>query len=241
MIGKAALLAGVLGFALGRGAAAAEGPEEFAALFESAGVEVTGIGHLNEAKPGELAPIGSLEQALDHLLEHYNVIVVRDAEERPTRVTILGRRSTVARVAATPAPPPAETAAEPQRIETQRFGNHHRVETVLIGPNKRPITLNLLVDTGASSVVLPQSLVAKLGLRKEALTPGTTQTANGRTPILRGTIDEVRLAGHSLQQVTVDFIEDERLGNQPILGMSVLGNFKVSLDSQNNILVLDPR
>ena len=123
-------------------------------------------------------------------------------------------------------------------IKTTRRGPHHHVEAVLSGPNGYPYTLSLLIDTGATTVVLPASLSSGMGFRREDLQDGWTQTANGRVPIKRGILASVKIGDATAENIEVSFIADELLGAQKILGMSFLRNFRMSLDDKNNELIL---
>jgi aspartyl protease family protein len=123
-------------------------------------------------------------------------------------------------------------------IKTTRRGPHHHVEAVLSGPNGYPYTLSLLIDTGATTVVLPASLSSGMGFHREDLQDGWTQTANGRVPIKHGILASVKIGDATAENVEVSFIADELLGAQKILGMSFLRNFRMSLDDKNNELIL---
>ncbi|HYQ91278.1 MAG TPA: retropepsin-like aspartic protease [Candidatus Competibacteraceae bacterium] len=133
------------------------------------------------------------------------------------------------------APPAADHA---YTIKTTRRGPHHHVEVMLSGPNGYPQVLTLLIDTGATTVVLPASLSSALGFRQEDLQDGWTQTASGRVPIKRGILASVKIGEATAENVEVSFIADELLGTQKILGMSFLRNFRMSLDDKNNELIL---
>ena len=133
------------------------------------------------------------------------------------------------------APPAGDHA---YAIKTTRRGPHHHVEAALSGPNGYPQVLTLLIDTGATTVVLPASLSSALGFRREDLQDGWTQTANGRVPIKRGILASVKIGDATAENVEVSFIADELLGVQKILGMSFLRNFRMSLDDKNNELIL---
>jgi aspartyl protease family protein len=48
----------------------------------------------------------------------------------------------------------------------------------------------------------------------------------------------VKVGDATAENVEVSFIADELLGNQGILGMSFLRNFRMSLDDKNDELIL---
>jgi Aspartyl protease len=64
-------------------------------------------------------------------------------------------------------------------IETRREGPRHVVEAEVTGPGGKAIRAPLLIDTGATSIVLPSSMIPPLGLKDSDLRSGQAQTAGG--------------------------------------------------------------
>jgi aspartyl protease family protein len=123
-------------------------------------------------------------------------------------------------------------------VSTHRQGSHHEVEVRLTGPSGSVKTLTLLIDTGASLLVLPTSLESELGFTKETLRAGTSQTASGTEPVQIGRLSRVSLGHAEVSDVEVAFLADDKLKGQQLLGMSFLRHFKVTLDDAASELIL---
>ncbi len=118
------------------------------------------------------------------------------------------------------------------------MGAHHHVRAFIIGPNNQGRDVALLVDTGASTVVLPASMSTQLGFQPGNLQDGVTRTASDRVAVKLGVLKSVRVGEISVNDVKVTFISDDRLGNTMLLGMSFLGKFNVTIDDAHNALIL---
>jgi aspartyl protease family protein len=169
-----------------------------------------------------------LAERINQLLANYNFIVTRDTRNRIVQLTIVGLR----------APPPA-SPPETKFIRTEKHQSEHYVEAVLAGPNGRPLPLKFMVDTGASTLVLPQSLAAPLGYAKNQLKSVDVQTANGRTMGLSAMLDSVRVGEAESARVAVTFVDDRLLGGKQLLGMSFLSRFRMTIDASNGLLHLE--
>jgi predicted aspartyl protease len=64
------------------------------------------------------------------------------------------------------------------------------------------------------------------------------QTANGTTVAKIGLLQELRIAGETIEQVEVAFIPDALLGKNSLLGMSVLGRYQLNIDDQSQLITL---
>ncbi|WP_432741466.1 retropepsin-like aspartic protease [Methylobacter sp. G7] len=95
-----------------------------------------------------------------------------------------------------------------------------------------------LQDTGADLIVLPESMMNGLGMADDTLTHREMQTANGTVNAKVGILQEVRIAGEILENVDVAFIDDHLLANNSLLGMSVLGRYKLVIDDQSKLITL---
>ncbi|RVT84082.1 TIGR02281 family clan AA aspartic protease [Rhodobacteraceae bacterium CCMM004] len=106
------------------------------------------------------------------------------------------------------------------RIEVpQSFDGHYRMVLDIEGT---PVTF--IVDTGASDMVLSRSDAQRAGLRPETLAyTHQAQTANGRVPIARVVLDEVRLGGLADRNVPASVNGGEM--DVSLLGMSYLSQF----------------
>ncbi len=123
-------------------------------------------------------------------------------------------------------------------IRTTRRGAHHLVETVLVGPNGTGQTFSLILDTGASTIVLPSSMIEELGFKSNELKSGMANTANGQVPIRLGKLQQAQIGHAKAREVAVGFIADDKIGNKYLLGMSFLNRFRVTIDDDTNRLTL---
>ena len=186
---------------------------------------ISGINKL-EDEAANLGSEASLEERLKSLLSGYNYLLVHDATGEISELRILGPHAS------------AEELERRVSVKTMRRGVHHWVEAILVGPRGARRTLPLLVDTGASTVVLPNSMIEELGFKPSELQDGETQTAAGSVNVKLGQLYSVQVGHAHLRDVAVGFIEDDKLGEQPLLGMSFLGRFRLTIDDENNRVML---
>lgn len=123
-------------------------------------------------------------------------------------------------------------------INYQQTGSHVLV-TTLINNN---VSLKLIVDTGASLVVIYKDVASKFNLDKDTL-KGTFQVtvADGRkidaTPAI---LKSVKIGDVEITNVTAAILARQGTSNEDgLLGMSFLENFSIRLDGKNNRLFLE--
>ncbi len=198
------------------------------ALASRTGFTVNGLKRVGEA-PARPTTESSPSRRIEELLKGYNYIIVHDANGGIGELRILNRRSS--------------TGPVPRRgtVTSQRRGSQHTIEAELVGPTGKKRTVRLVVDTGASTVVLPSSMIDPLGFNAEELEESEAETANGIVEVKMGTLRSVRVDRAKASDVSVGFIADERIGNQYLLGMSFLGRFRLTIDDKTNRIVLLPR
>jgi aspartyl protease family protein len=198
------------------------------ALASRAGFTVNGLERIGEASARPITE-GPPSRQVEELLQGYNYIIVHDANGGIRELRILNPRSS--------------TGPVPRRgvVTSERQGRQHTVEAELIGPTGKKRTVRLVVDTGASTVVLPSSLIEPLGFSEEELEDGEAETANGTVTVKTGTLRSVRVGQAKAGDVSVGFIADEQIGNQHLLGMSFLGQFRLTIDDKTDRIVLLPR
>ena len=170
---------------------------------------------------------GALPDRIRALLHDYNYLLIQGGKSGVERIKITSRKEGG-----------NAGSADRATVSTARVGPHHQVETTLVGPNGIAKSLPLILDTGASTLVLPASLIAELGFRPEDLTEAVSQTASGRVPSKLGTLSSVRVGAVAATGVRVSFIADARLQGAMLLGMSFLQRFRVTLDDGGNELIL---
>jgi aspartyl protease family protein len=141
-------------------------------------------------------------------------------------VVIMGRKTRIV------APP------DVIEIATARRGAHHLVVALLQGPDGAPLEVEMIVDTGASMIVLPSSLIAPLGFDEDALADGLMETANRRVRGKRAVLASVTVGAAIQRDVAVAFIDDDRIGDTMLLGMSFLRRYRMTIDDTENKITL---
>jgi aspartyl protease family protein len=188
-----------------------------------------GLDRLALGVPVDALPSGDLNGQIRQLLQRYNYLVVSAEAHRIEKVVIIGAK-----------PDLPATEADPS-IVMRRDGVHHRVDASLTGRNGRVIKTSLIIDTGASSLVLPSSMIEALGFQAQDLANARSQTASGSVPVKLATLPAVAVGAKLAQDVAVSFVDDSRLGDLRLLGMSFLSRFTVTIDDRNRRLILVDR
>ncbi|MEM7251186.1 MAG: retropepsin-like aspartic protease [Pseudomonadota bacterium] len=197
--------------------------EQIQAFAEDNGFEVR---QLQKIGPGaERFLSGGINDQLRQLLSGYGFVMLQDDDGKPETVIVVG---------------PREEPANDVIVATRREGVHQLVDVVLVGPGGKRLSVDLLVDTGASTVVLRNSAMEALGISPEVLETGIAITANGEVEARIGTLPTLLLGGVKVDDVRVSFVPDEGLIGRQLLGMSVLGRYRFTLDERNGRLILDP-
>jgi aspartyl protease family protein len=202
--------------------------DELANLARQNGFVIEG---LDKVEPGPAPSAeGSPAERVKALLVDYNYLLV-------------GGSNTIEKVRISRRKPSDGVVRSADRayVKTQRQGSHHQVQVAVAGPNGVGKTLSLLIDTGASTLVLPESMMSELGFAPEALRAGSSHTANGTVPVRVGTLSSVRVGAVSAQDVEVSFIADQQLGGAMLLGMSFLSRFRMTIDDAGGELILYAR
>jgi aspartyl protease family protein len=203
--------------------------EQLRGLSTQRGFSIEGLNRIGDEPPGNAE--GNPINQVRHLLQDYNFVLTQTPTGGIDTVRIISRRGESG-------PKSSSTGAY---IETRRVGAHHQVEATLIGPNSILKSVPLLVDTGATTIVLPTSMIQELGFVPEDLQEGTSQTASGTVPIKTGLLRIIRVGGVSATDVEVSFIADSKLMGNRLLGMSFLQRFKMTIDDAKNELILMAR
>jgi len=212
---------------LATGAAAENLRAQVHGLAVREGIAVTGLERIGSGKTAPpVTAQGSPEEQLQALLAGYNFMILRDSSGRVSGVRVLGEGR---------AGPPKVTESS---VPATRRGAHYLVDAVLIGPTGLWANRKLVVDTGASTVVLPISAIPSLGMRDTDLVLGTVETAGGKVPARLGQLAAVRVGHAEVKNIPVTFIDDENLGQTALLGMSFLDHFRVTFDDTGRRIIL---
>jgi predicted aspartyl protease len=81
-------------------------------------------------------------------------------------------------------------------------------------------------------------MIDQLGLADSTFTRQKMQTANGMTEAKIGILQELKIAGETVENVEVAFIPDPLLGKNSLLGMSVLGRYHLTIDDKSQLITL---
>lgn len=165
---------------------------------------------------------GSLQQWRDQM--RGGPVTAKAPQSRPAPIPI-------ARAEAKPAKKPKRVKRGHAVIPLDRSG-HFRAVAKLNGKS-----VEVLVDTGASSVAINHSLAKRLGIRlrkKDFI--HTARTANGETRFAQATLKSVRIGKVEVRDVEAAVLQDSSLDGV-LLGMSFLGQLK-SFGVENGELVL---
>ncbi len=185
-------------------------------------IQITGLERIQNAEKVLIS--GSLEQQVKQLFASYNHIVSRNTKGQIDRVVIINKKQ----------------KHKDNRIvlPTSLKGNHSTVSVALSGDGRVWQTVDMVIDTGADLVVLPESMIDQLGLADSKFVVGKMQTANGMADAKIGLLQELNIAGETVENVEVAFIADQLLGENKLLGMSVLGRYQVNIDDKAQLITL---
>jgi len=98
------------------------------------------------------------------------------------------------------------------------------------------ISLQFMVDTGATSVVLPSADARRAGVNYLAGGRVLTQTANGVVPVYTVKLDTLRVGDITVNNVDAAVIEGDRLP-LALLGMSFLNRMEMKRDGMTLTLI----
>ena len=119
---------------------------------------------------------------------------------------------------------------------TIRFGSGARRVTSRVTIN-RSTPVELVVDTGASTVALSVPLARQLGLPYAQWPTQRAATAGGIRNVRSGYLDEVTVQGVSARHVECTVIDD-LVGAEGLLGLSFLSRFEMHADAGKGVLTL---
>ncbi|MEQ1622237.1 MAG: retropepsin-like aspartic protease [Methylococcales bacterium] len=196
--------------------------EQILMLQSQTKIEIVGMERI-ENEPKALIR-GNTEQQIQQLFASFNHIISRNTKGQIERIVIVNKKE----------------KQEGSRIvlPTKHQGNHLIVPVSISGTGKFWKTMDMLIDTGADLVVLPESMIDQLGMRDSTFTTEKIQTANGTIDAKIGTLQELKIAGETVENIPAAFIADAQLGSNSLLGMSVLGRFQVTIDDQAQTITL---
>jgi aspartyl protease family protein len=122
---------------------------------------------------------------------------------------------------------------------TIRFGTGARRVTSKVTINQAK-PAELVVDTGASTVMLGARLATRLGLPYDQWPAQRAATAGGIRVVRMGYLDEVTVQGVSAHHVECA-VTDDLVGAEGLLGLSFLARFEMHADPGKGVLTLVDR
>lgn len=191
-------------------------------LQEKHKIQVIGLERIQNGD--KILTSGNLEQEVRQIFAPYNHIVSRNKQGQIERIVIVNKKQ--------------KRKDHQVVLPTSRQGNHFIVPVLVSGNGSVWQSLDMVIDTGADLVVLPESMIESLGMRDSPFTSARMQTANGFADAKIGLLQEVKIAGETIEKVEVAFIPDHLLGTNKLLGMSVLGRYQVNIDDKNRVMTL---
>ncbi len=126
-----------------------------------------------------------------------------------------------------------------QVVKLKRVGNSFLTDSLI----NRKTHVTLMVDTGASNVMLSKKVALKLGYNLNAAKRVRAKLADGRVVPGRVLIlKELRVSGASAVNIPAIVLEQESGGNYDgLLGMSFLNQFIFQIDTVKGELILQKR
>jgi aspartyl protease family protein len=196
--------------------------EQIQSLQNQMNIRITGLERIqNEEK---VITRGNQEQQIEQLLASFNHIISRNAQGQIERIVIVNKKQ--------------KTEADRIVLPTSLQGNHFMVTVAISGNGSVWQTLDMIIDTGADLVVLPESMINQLGMADSTFIRQKMQTANGMTEAKIATLKELKIAGETVENVQAAFIADRLLGKNSLLGMSVLGRYQINIDDKSQLITL---
>lgn len=214
-------------FAIAHIAAFANGDSlrtQLESLAKEGGIVIEGLPLLADEEAKDVR--GDLGTRLEELLRNYNYLLIQNPPGK------------IAKVVVTSVKRPGQSSAASPYVKTTREGRHHRVDALIVGNGGQFVKVSLLVDTGASTIVLPYSMIQALGFQEDALNNALMRTASGQIRGKIGVLKTVTVGNVSANDVEVGFIPDDQLGNSTLLGMSFLERFRLTFDDAHNEIIL---
>jgi clan AA aspartic protease (TIGR02281 family) len=138
----------------------------------------------------------------------------------------------------------AEQIAELKKLENKiviRFAPGAKQIPVTARLNDT-VDQNFLIDTGATTVTIPLHTAEELGLEIDKQAPRhKVSTAGGEIMAWEVELDEIELGGWAVSGIKALIIDIPGQADSGLLGLNFLNYFVVNLDSDEGILLLEPK
>ncbi|MCK5189284.1 MAG: clan AA aspartic protease [Methylococcales bacterium] len=174
---------------------------------------------------GTINAEGTVQQQIALLMTSFNHIIIRNDKAGIERLIILDKK----------------TANHLGRIIVPIVtkNNHYFINASIKGTDNIWIDLELLIDTGANSMVLPLSMMGELKLAIKDMQQSQLQTVNGKVDAYTGHLPALEVGNEIVENIAVAFVEDSLMGDYSLLGMSFLGLYRFVIDDEQNQISLE--
>ena len=136
-------------------------------------------------------------------------------------------------------PPPLPASPNKVSIPIQKKGP----AVIVQGTLNAKATANFVVDTGASYTMISQAVAKELNIDTSKNLPTVSfQTANGviNAPVV--TLESIEVGGFQVKDLTAaihDVFPDPAISG--LLGLNFLSRFRMDIDTQNGVLILEKK
>jgi len=104
------------------------------------------------------------------------------------------------------------------------------------------VSLDFLIDTGASTVTIPSAAVRSLGIPTDTVkSKRQVYTAGGVVTAREVILDSIEIDGWSVQRVKALVLDIPRRPGLGLLGLNYLDRFNVDMRPEEGLLTLTPR
>ena len=126
-----------------------------------------------------------------------------------------------------------EKTVQTDKIPLRREGNSYYATVVINGKQ----TEDMVVDTGANSVVLPYKVAVECGLKLDSAVPVVAMVADGsKVDSKKVVLDSVRVGKFTADHVECVVLPPEARTGHMLLGMTFLSRFNVSINGTELVL-----
>ena len=176
---------------------------------------------------GTINAKGTVQQQIALLMTSFNHIIIRNDKAGIERLIILDKK----------------TANHLGRIVVPIVikNDHYFINASIKGTDNIWIDVELLIDTGANTMVLPLSMMSKLKLPKKDMKQSELQTVNGKVNAYTGQLPALEVGNEIVENIAVAFVEDKLIGDHSLLGMSFLRLYRFAIDAEQNHISLESK
>ena len=176
---------------------------------------------------GTINAKGTVQQQIALLMTSFNHIIIRNDKAGIERLIILDKK----------------TANHLGRIVVPIVtrNNHYFINASIKGTDNIWIDIELLIDTGANTMVLPLSMMSKLKLPKKDMKQSELQTVNGKVNAYTGQLPALEVGNEIVENIAVAFVEDKLIGDHSLLGMSFRRLYRFAIDAEQNHISLESK